>query len=30
MSDGSSRIFIETTSAHWRPGERIIVIEGEG
>ena len=29
MRDGSSRTFIETTSAHWRPGERIILIEGE-
>lgn len=27
MRDGSSRVFIESTSAHWRFGERIILIE---
>lgn len=28
MKDGSSRVFMDATSANWRPGERVILIEG--
>jgi hypothetical protein len=30
MRDGSIRTFIETSSVHWRSGERIILIEDAG
>jgi hypothetical protein len=30
MRNGSSHIFIETTTVHWRPGERIILIVDAG
>ncbi|MBI3525775.1 MAG: hypothetical protein HY066_14855 [Betaproteobacteria bacterium] len=28
MRNGSSRVFMDTTPAHWRAGERVILIEG--
>lgn len=28
MKDGSSRVFMDATPANWRPGERVILIEG--
>jgi hypothetical protein len=28
MKDGSSRVFMEANPANWRPGERVIFIEG--
>jgi len=28
MQDGSSRKFIESSPAHWREGERVVLIEG--
>lgn len=28
MKNGSSRVFTDATSAHWRPGQRMIVIVG--
>lgn len=28
MKDGSSRVFMDAVSAKWRPGERVILIEG--
>jgi hypothetical protein len=28
MSDGSSRVFMDAHPANWRPGERVILIEG--
>lgn len=28
MKDGSRRVFMDAGSAHWRPGERVILIEG--
>jgi len=28
MSDGSSRVFMDAHPANWRPGERVIFIEG--
>lgn len=28
MKDGSSRAFIEANSANWRPGQRLILIDG--
>jgi hypothetical protein len=30
MRNGSSHTFIETTTVHWRPGERIILIVNAG
>lgn len=28
MKDGSSRVLVETTPVNWRPGERVVFIEG--
>jgi len=30
MNDGSSRVFVDANVAHWRQGERVIVIEASG
>jgi len=30
MNDGSNRVFVDANSAHWRQGQRVILIEAGG